>query len=360
MTIKELRDNNLLLLDCISGSKAYGISTATSDTDLKGVYYLPKEKFYGLEYIDQVSNETNDEVYYELGRFIELLGKNNPNLLEMLASPADCILFRHPIMDKLPMKLFLSKLCKESFGGYAMTQIRKARGYNKKIVNPVSSVRKGLLEFCYIIKGHTSVSLNEWLDEKGIKQADCGLSSIPHSKGLYALFHNQGNNHSYSGIISSDAANEVSLSSIPKGEKELAYLYVNQDGYSSYCKEYREYWEWVAKRNDARYQGNAAHGKDYDAKNMMHTIRLLQVCLEIGETGQLNVHRNNKDELLAIKSGQFEYQELVTRAEGMLEEIEIAYQHADLQEAPDQRRIESILVDMRNELYNNEKHDNRK
>ena len=42
------------------------------------MYYLPKDQFYGLQYIPQVSNETNDEVYYELGRFVELLLKNNP------------------------------------------------------------------------------------------------------------------------------------------------------------------------------------------------------------------------------------------------------------------------------------------
>ncbi|GEM_PF-4896417 len=29
-------------------------------------FYLPKDLFYGLEYIPQVSNETNDIVYYEI------------------------------------------------------------------------------------------------------------------------------------------------------------------------------------------------------------------------------------------------------------------------------------------------------
>lgn len=76
MTIQEIKDKGLLLFECISGSKAYGLDTSQSDTDLKGVFYLPKDQFYGLEYIPQVNNETNDEVYYELGRFVELLCKN--------------------------------------------------------------------------------------------------------------------------------------------------------------------------------------------------------------------------------------------------------------------------------------------
>ncbi len=75
MTIQDLKSKDLILLEVISGSKSFGLDTPTSDTDIKGVFYLPKEKFYGLEYISQIANETNDEVYYELGRFVELLLK---------------------------------------------------------------------------------------------------------------------------------------------------------------------------------------------------------------------------------------------------------------------------------------------
>ena len=104
MTITEIRKKGLLLFECISGSRAYRLDTSTSDTDLKGVFYLPVEQFYGLHYLPQVSSETNDEVYYELGRYVELLVKNNPNILEMLATPDDCVLYRHPIMNRLKIE----------------------------------------------------------------------------------------------------------------------------------------------------------------------------------------------------------------------------------------------------------------
>ena len=256
-----------------------------------------------MEYIPQISNETSDEVYYELGRFVELLIRNNPNILELLASPEDCILYKHPIMNRLPIDLFLSKLCKETFAGYALTQIKKARGYKKKIVNPVGPVRKTVPDFCFILQGYQSIPLREWLAKNNYVQEHCGLTSIPHSKGLYALFYDATNQYRYRGIISTELANDVSLSSIPKGEKESAYLFFNLESYSAYCKEYREYWEWVEKRNETRYQDNADHGKGYDAKNMMHTIRLLQVAEEILQEGKLHVKRGNRDELLSIKRG---------------------------------------------------------
>ncbi|XZF14533.1 nucleotidyltransferase domain-containing protein [Chitinophagaceae bacterium MMS25-I14] len=352
MTIQELKQKNLLLFECISGSKAYGLDTATSDTDIRGVYYLPKEQFYGLEYTPQVSDETNDEVYYELGRFIELLIRNNPNILELLATPEDCVLYCHPLMDRLLPELFLSKLCKETFAGYALTQVRKARGLNKKIVTPVAPERKSVPDFCYVMRDNISVPLNDWLAENGYQQERCGLSSIAHTKGLYALYYDDKNEHGYSGIISGPAANEVSLSSIPREAQQRGYLYFNVEAYSAYCKEYREYREWEEKRNPARYTANMQHGKNYDAKNMMHTIRLLQMAGEILREGRLLVRRPNREQLLNIKSGKYEYDELMLMADELMNEIENAYSASVLPAAPDKAMLEKVLVQMRNELYN--------
>lgn len=351
MTIQELKEKKLLLLECISGSRSYGLDTESSDTDIKGVFYLPKEQFYGLNYIPQINNETNDEVYYEIGRFVELLTKSNPNMLELLATPDECILFRHPLMDKVCPEMFLSKMCRETFAGYALTQIKKARGYKKKVVNPVDEVRKSVSDFCYILKDNSSVKLVDWLSENDIQQESCGLASIPHTKGLFSLFYDTTGNLGYRGIISGPDANELSLTSVPKGQQQIAYLYFNTESYSAYCKEYREYWEWVAKRNETRYQGNKQHGKDYDAKNMMHTIRLLQVAEEIGRTGKVNVKRVNRDELLAVKSGTYDYDELLTMAEELNEKIDVAYAHSQLPDEINKEYAEAILIALRNELY---------
>ncbi|MEO5563519.1 MAG: nucleotidyltransferase domain-containing protein, partial [Chitinophagaceae bacterium] len=91
MTIEWVKSNGLLVLEAITGSKAYGLDTAKSDTDIRGVFVLPRDMFYSLEYVEQVSNATNDIVYYELKRFIELLSKNNPNILELLDMPENCV-----------------------------------------------------------------------------------------------------------------------------------------------------------------------------------------------------------------------------------------------------------------------------
>ncbi len=351
MTIQDLKSQNLILFEVISGSKSFGLNMPTSDTDIKGVYYLPKEKFFGLDYIPQVSNETNDEVYYEIGRFVELLLKNNPNILEILASPEDCILYKNPLMEKLKIEDFLSKLCKDSFAGYAVTQIKKARGLNKKIVNPLPKEKKNLLDFCYVLEDYKTVSVLEFLAVNNWKQEQIGLVDLPNSKGMFAMFYDPEKSLGYKGIIQKETSNEVSLSSIPKNEKLIGYLSCNQDGYSKYCKEYTEYWSWIEKRNEDRYNTNQQHGKNYDSKNMMHTIRLLQTAEQILSTGKLNIRVSNREELLDIKAGNKEYDDLLEMADSLIISIENHYLTSILPEKPDEKKVIQTLIKIRKELY---------
>ncbi|MGX5686449.1 nucleotidyltransferase domain-containing protein [Chryseobacterium cucumeris] len=361
MTIQDLKNKNLLLFEVISGSRAFGLATENSDTDIRGVYYLPKEDFFGLNYIPQISNETNDLTYYEIRRFVELLQKNNPNILEILDSPEDCILYKHPLMDLLKTEDFLSKLCKDTFAGYAVSQIKKAKGLNKKIVNPIDKERKSILDFCFILEGQGSVPLKKWLDEfpesagrAGLSQENCGLINIDHTKGMFALFYDESGTLGYKGIIQNEEANQVSLSSIPKEEKPVAYLYCNLDAYSVYCKDYREYWKWVAERNEDRYNINQTHGQNYDSKNMMHTIRLLQSCEQIFKTGSLTICVDNRDELLDIKAGNQSYENVLQKAENLIESIESHYSTTTLPDAPDLEKTTKILVQIREKLYTHE------
>jgi len=351
MTIADIKNANCLLFECISGSRAYGTDLPGSDTDIKGVFVLPKHQFYGLDYVEQVSSEKNDEVYYELRRFVDLLYKNNPNILEMLHSPEECVLFRHPLFEAFQAGMFLSKLCKDTFAGYAFTQIKKARGLNKKINTPVEPERKNPLHFCYVAEKQGAVPLIHWLRNKGWQQEDCGLVAINNMRDLYGLYHDTVGTAGFKGIIKKENANEVALSSVPSNMAPAGLMSFNKDGYTKHCKDYRDYWDWVAARNEERYKNTLQHGKNYDAKNMMHTFRLLDMAAEILETGQVIVRRPNRDELLAIRRGEFLYEDLIARAEQKLQKIERLYPESTLPDFPDKSAIESLLVRTREAFY---------
>ncbi|MEL6943705.1 MAG: nucleotidyltransferase, partial [Bacteroidota bacterium] len=128
-------------------------------------------------------------------------------------------------------------------------------------------------------------------------------------------------------------------------------IYFNQDGYIKYCKDYREYWDWVAKRNEDRYQNNLEHGKNYDSKNMMHTFRLLDMAIEILEQGKVVVKRPNRAELLAIRNGEWTYGELIAKAERKMELVENAYQKSILPKEPNLERIKALLIELRVAFY---------
>ncbi len=349
MTIEDLKNRNLIILECISGSRAYGLETPSSDTDIKGVFVLPKSDFYSLNYIPQISNETNDIVYYELGRYMELLSVNNPNILELLATPKHAVLYKHPILDLLKSETVLSKLCEKSFGKFALSQIKKAKGLKKKIVNPVSKVRKSVLEFCYVNNDNGSLQLSKYLELNGWKQENCGLAKISHMTDLYGLYYSS--EHGYKGVMKNKNSHTVSLSSIPKGEIQKRILYFNVNGYSRYCKDYKEYWDWVENRNEARYENTQSHGKKYDSKNMMHTFRLLEMAIEIAEQGVVNVKRDDREFLLNVKSGSFEFDYLLALAEKKKIKMEEVFMSSDLPDQPDVESIQKIAYQIRESLY---------
>ena len=128
-------------------------------------------------------------------------------------------------------------------------------------------------------------------------------------------------------------------------------LSFNRNGYSIYCRVFREYWEWVAKRNTERYQNTVQHGKNYDAKNMLHVFRLLQMAEEIAETGQLHVRRPNREFLLQIRRGEFEYEQLVADAEQLVTRVEAVFASSHLPDAPNKAVAELLLKQVRQTFY---------
>ena len=82
--------NQELAIKVLAGSRAYGLQLPTSDYDYRGIFILPNQTLLsGIDYTPQISHSENDEVYYELNRFVHLAMKNNPNIMEILFSPEE-------------------------------------------------------------------------------------------------------------------------------------------------------------------------------------------------------------------------------------------------------------------------------
>ena len=350
-TLNELRTSDAILFEAVSGSKAYGLDTPESDTDIRGVFIAPREMVYAGDAPPQISDKKNDTVYYEIGRFLELLSQANPTALELLYSPRPAIRIQHPVFDLIPKQAFLTRQCRSTFAGYAHAQIKKARGLNKKISSPMPEERKQVIDFCYVADRQGATPITAWLLDRNLAAAQCGLIHIPHMPHLHALFYDESGKHGFRGITLTEQSDGVVLSSIPKGQAPIAYMSFNKDGYSRHCREHTEYWSWVKQRNKQRYAQNVANGRNYDAKNMMHTFRLLDMAIEIATEQTIHVRRDNPSELIQIRNGTFNYGELLERAEVQLNEIEQAFDAAPLQDQADPKFTRQLVVDIRTRIY---------
>lgn len=410
-TFDDIRNEGLLIYEYIRGSHAYGLQKpdGTSDVDTAGVYIEPIEQILGLglDFQEQIEDEKHDNVWFSLRKFMEMLLSSNPTVLESLFIPEDKILYEHPIMTEIKKhrNAFVTKACFKPFMGYAKTQIIKARGLNKKIVNPVKE-RLEPLDFAYTFYQQGSTKINNWLAYRGLKQQYCGLVHIPNMHDTYGVYYDWGNHFlnegitvediwdyyirqagsetmqhmsdfiistyelndmddvckfhllqswfnkqkpiGYKGMVGEDGlSNELRLSSVSKGEKPICHLTYNKDGYTKHCKDYKEYKDWEKNRNPERYKENKE--KDFDRKNMSHSVRLMHMGLEIARTGQVNVDRSkiDRDFILGIRLGNSTYDELINYLDSKKDEMEKAMEESTLPNTIDVNFVNQLLLNIR-------------
>jgi uncharacterized protein len=111
---------------CVVGSRAYGLDTDASDTDLRGVYLAPPEMHWSLFGTPEQFEDAQAQVcYWELQKFLVMALKANPNVLECLYSPL--IEKTTPVGDRLlaMRDCFLSQMIFQTFNGYALSQFKK-------------------------------------------------------------------------------------------------------------------------------------------------------------------------------------------------------------------------------------------
>lgn len=351
-------DKQHLLYRYYRGSHVYGLNTPESDWDEGGIYICDVEDLLGLglDYKPEIENESHDCVWFELNRFMELIIKSNPTVLESLFIPDKFIIYESSTMTEIKKNrdLFITKQCFLPFGGYAISQINKARGLNKKISwEECDMKRKTPIDFCYTFKSQGSQPIQRWLEEREFKQEWCGLVNIPNMKDIYGLYYSPGNKDNYKGIMSANGnSNELRLSSIPKEAKPIIYLYYNRDGYSCHCRKYKEYCDWKINRNENRYNSNLGHS--YDSKNMMHSFRLISMAIEIAKGEGINLNRTNIDRefLMNVRNHKYEYEELMTILEQKKDDMDIAISNSNLPDEINVQKVNDILLNIRQKQIN--------
>ena len=140
--------------EVIMGSVAYGVSNDSSDMDVYGFAIPPKdyvfpqlrgeipgfddfdlkfEQYQQHHIFDATSlggkGRTYDFTIYSIVKYFRLLMDNNPNIIDSLFVPQNCVLHSTDIGDVVRenRQIFLHKGCWAKFKGYAYGQMHKIR-----------------------------------------------------------------------------------------------------------------------------------------------------------------------------------------------------------------------------------------
>lgn len=400
-TFEKIRTDKRLLFEYIAGSHLYNLNNEDSDIDTKGLYIAPQNALFGLgfDYQDQVSDERNDNTWYEIGKFCNMLLKSNPTVLEALFVPKNKVItppsdIITPLFENRDQ--FVTKQCFKPFIAYSIEQIKKARGLNKKIVNPIAE-RLTPFDFAYTFYKQGSTKVKNWLENRGLNKDFCGLVHIPNMHDTYGVYYDWGAHFETNGINDALAlgekepklynfifdffglydencnetihswfeknkevkhyrgmclenATDMRGSSVSKGEKPLCWMVYNESGFKDHCKKYKEYKDWEKFRNPKRYESNL--NKNYDSKNMMHCLRLMHMGKEIADGNGIILERTwDRDLLMGIRNHKFEYDELMSIVDADKEALDKAIQESTIKENIDVDFVNDLLIDIRKKAY---------
>lgn len=351
------------LVKTIRGSQVYGTAIDTSDTDYFSLYKLPVDDYLKLSFKEQIDH-SKDDTSIEIGRFIQLLTKGSPIQIELLFTPNQYYVEYDKSIELLLQHKdkFLTKQLKFSYLGFINKQLDKAKNITHRLDWEQNEVpRKTILDFCYVPDIDKTLKLTDYIlvanervkgryfAHRDLNIDNLVVSKLNHTKEGYALY-----SVPFKSLLAIDESNNLRTSQIPLDSYNLGYQYIttllyNPDAYSSHCKKYNEYQDWLSKRNPERYKAIKETGSIVDLKFFYHTIRLINTCIELFTEGTIIVDRRGRDAdyLLKIRRGEVSLEELNEYVETKLFLIEELYNKSTLPNSIDMNFVNNLVVALR-------------
>lgn len=163
----EAKHNVKIIMAVDNGSNAYGSASPNSDIDLRFLYVETIESYLRLgrekDVIEIIDEENNIEYKgFSLDKFMKLLSKSNPSILEWLNSPINYLensKYENITKEikKLSLEYFSTKRCLFHYTGNALTDFKKMLNGNANTKIQIDlkkflSVFRHLLVSEYIIR----------------------------------------------------------------------------------------------------------------------------------------------------------------------------------------------------------------
>lgn len=343
-----------------TGSHAYGTNISTSDEDYAGIFIPPEEYFFGLQALDMLSEQSEDDrSYYSLRKYANLAIANNPNVLELLFVDDRDVLLQTESSALLRENrhLFLSKRCQKTFVGYANAQLHRIRTHTKWLSQELEDMK---LLWPYIFNEQVTHSWVGWrFGENMLKRVAQEFDKELQTNsrlGIQSDLLHAAKHHFYYGTSMGNESTILQAfrnSYILCPEKNdprfktselmggIPVYSFQKHLYDEAKKKRDQYVTWMAERNPERHKTELVHG--YDTKHAMHLVRLLRSGYEILSEGTLNVRRSDASDLLSIRAGDWSYERIVAYADEMVAKIN-SISTSRVPDLPETDRINRLVV----------------
>ncbi|HYQ27741.1 MAG TPA: nucleotidyltransferase domain-containing protein, partial [Polyangiaceae bacterium] len=339
----------------LAGSQAHGTAREGSDVDVRGVCVAPLavrlslfktfEQYEGelpLALADQVIPRIKEHataarglrvkaecVIYDIAKFLGLCAAANPNALEILfASEADWLLaapaWRRLHDERLQ---FLTRKVQQTFSGYALAQLKKIQTHRSWLLSPPTK-KPSRQDFGLRAHGSTLSADDQNRIEQGIaeKVRSYGIDNVDLPKPARIALQERLDAFTRDMLSATTEDVEERLRAVATAAlgipSDVASTLNAEKRYRAALKHWDSYQTWQAQRNPARAELERSHG--YDTKHAMHLIRLMRMGLEILQTGELRVRRDDAEELSAIRDGALSFEQLLAMARNLQESMEAA------------------------------------
>ena len=286
----------------VAGSKSYGTNNANSDTDIRGIALESINSILTGKTFEQIEDNETDTVIYSLRKFFKLCADCNPNILEMLGTRQNDILYMNDVGKKIRdnVEIFLSKLAYKKFVGYATAQLRRLQ--NALAHDSYPQREKNL----HILKSVESMMLT--------------------CRSEYGLNHAEINFELDEEILISINAEKLPL------QKFLAM----NAGLSNMLNNYSKLNHRNRKKDDNHLN-----------KHAMHLIRLYLTGIDILEGRGVITYREKDLPLLRkIRAGEIPLEKIFKMANEYEEKISAAYENSRLPDFPDYEKIDALLLEI--------------
>ena len=173
--------------------------------------------------------------------------------------------------------------------------------------------------------------------------ADCHVAALESVPNTYRLY-NYWDVEDCKGVFQNDV---IVCQNIPKEDEWTRFaglLIYNENQYESAVREWKQYWEWMENRNEARWAKQEDGTLSYDPKNMMHSFRLMFSGLNILKKGEpiIRFEGEQRDFLMKIRNGEFKYEELMEKLEPLIQDLKKAAEESTLPDDVDAEAIEKL------------------